>query len=47
LWGISNIDFYVNVKVGSTKRNISKKEVAEGLEVVEKVIEEIERILKE
>ncbi len=47
LWEIRNIYFYGNVKLGSPKREISRKEVQHGINVVEKVITEIERILED
>jgi hypothetical protein len=45
LWEIRNIDFYGNIKIGSPKREISQEEVERGINVIEKVIAEIERIL--
>ena len=47
LWEIRNIDFYGNVKIGAPKREITEKEVQNGLNAVEKIIEEIEKILAE
>ncbi|MEL7672035.1 HEPN domain-containing protein [Methanobacterium sp.] len=47
LWEIRNVDFYGNVKIGTPKREISQEEIEECLDVVEKVIKDIEKILKE
>lgn len=45
LWEVRNIDFYGNVKIGSPKREISPREVKEGLDVVEKIIIQIEDMI--
>lgn len=45
LWEVRNIDFYGNVKLGSQKREISPKEVENGLKSVKEIIIEIERII--
>lgn len=45
LWEVRNIDFYGNVKLGAKKREISPKEVEDGLESVEEIILEIEKII--
>lgn len=47
LWEIRNIDFYGNIRIGSPKREISQEDVEEGLNAVENIIEEIEKILNE
>lgn len=47
LWEVRNIDFYGNVKIGSPKREISSREVQEGLDLVERIIKEIEEMLKD
>ncbi len=47
LWEIRNIDFYGNVKIGSPKREISREEVQHGINVVDEVIVQIERILED
>lgn len=46
LWEVRNVDFYGNVRIGSPKREISSSEVEEGLEVVEKIVKEIEEMIK-
>jgi HEPN domain-containing protein len=46
LWEVRNIDFYGNVKIGSERRELSRDEVETGLNAVEKIIEEVESILK-
>ena len=46
LWDVRNVDFYGNEKIGYPKREITEKEVGEGLNAVEKIIEEIEKIVK-
>ena len=47
LWEVRNIDFYGNVRIGSKKRELTQDEVKDGLNVVERIIEEIEKILKD
>ncbi len=39
--------FYGNVKIGTPKREITEKETKKGLNAVENIIEDIEKILKE
>jgi len=46
LWEVRNIDFYGNVKIGSEIRELSRDEVEDGLNAVEKIIEEVEKVLK-
>jgi|GEM_PF-4489945 len=45
--GVRNIDFYGNVKLGSSKREISPQEVENGLKCVKEIIIEIETIINE
>ncbi|MBI4812878.1 MAG: HEPN domain-containing protein [Methanobacterium sp.] len=47
LWEVRNIDFYGNVKLGSSKREISPQEVENGLKCVKEIIIEIETIINE
>lgn len=47
LWEVRNIDFYGNVKLGSSKREISPQEVEDGLKCVKEIIVEIEKIINE
>lgn len=47
LWEVRNIDFYGNVKIGSEMRELSSDEVEDGLNAVEKIIEEVEKVLKD
>ena len=47
LWEVRNIDFYGNVKIGSEMREISRAEVEDGLNAVEKIIEEVEKVLND
>ncbi|MBI5459226.1 HEPN domain-containing protein [Methanobacterium sp.] len=47
LWEVRNIDFYGNVKLGSSKREISPQEVENGLKCVKEIIVEIETIINE
>jgi HEPN domain-containing protein len=47
LWEARNIDFYGNVRLGSqNQRELSRDEVEDGLSAVEKIIEEVEAVLK-
>jgi hypothetical protein len=39
--------FYGNVKIGSESRELSRDEVEDGLNAVEKIIEEVEKVLKD
>ncbi|MCK4734021.1 MAG: HEPN domain-containing protein [Methanophagales archaeon] len=45
LWEARNIDFYGNVKIGDEIRELSRDEVEDGLSAVEKIIEEVEKVL--
>ena len=47
LWEVRNIDFYGNVKVGTEMRELSRAEVEAGLNAVEKIIEEVEKVLND
>ena len=47
LWEVRNIDFYGNVKVGTEMRELSRAEVEDGLNAVEKIIEEVEKVLND
>ena len=47
LWEVRNIDFYGNVKIGSEMREISRAEVEDGLNAVEEIIEEVEKVLND
>ncbi len=47
LWEVRNIDFYGNVKIGPKKRELTPNEVEDGLNVVERIIEEVEKILED
>jgi hypothetical protein len=47
LWEVRNIDFYGNVKLGSSKREIFPQEVENGLKCVKEIIAEIEKIINE
>ena len=47
LWEVRNIDFYGNVKIGYETRELSRDEVEDGLNAVEKIIEEVEKVLKD
>ena len=46
LWEVRNIDFYGNVEIGSEMKELSIDEVEDGLSAVEKIIEEVEKVLK-
>ena len=47
LWEVRNIDFYGNVKIGTEIRELSRAEVGDGLSAVEKIIEEVDKVLKD
>ncbi len=47
LWEVRNIDFYGNVKIGSEMRELSRDEVEDGLNAVEKLMEEVEKLLED
>lgn len=47
LWEVRNIDFYGNVKIGTELRELSRDEVEDGLNAVEKIIEEVDKVLKD
>ena len=44
---MADLNFYGNVKIGTEKRELSRDEVKDGLNAVEKIIEEVEKVLKE
>ena len=42
-----DIDFFGDVKIGDEMRELSRDEVEDGLNAVEKIIEEVEKVLKD
>ncbi|MBC8521963.1 MAG: hypothetical protein H8D26_08275 [Methanomicrobia archaeon] len=44
---MADLDFYGNVGIGSEIRELSRAEVEDGLSAVEKIIEEVDKVLKD
>lgn len=47
LWDIRNVDYYGNMRVGEGKRGVQEEEAEECLIMVERLIDEIERIIED
>lgn len=45
LWSVRNVDFYGNIMRREDKREISREEVKEALNIVEQIIEEIKKTI--
>lgn len=47
LWSSRNIDFYGNEKIGEEKKELEIEEIKESVNKAEKIIERVEKVLKE
>ncbi|MEW5936596.1 MAG: HEPN domain-containing protein [Candidatus Thermoplasmatota archaeon] len=47
LWEYRNIDFYGNISMGNEKRGITSQEAKESLDIVKRIIDEIEQFVGE